>query len=32
MRFGYPPLIVPTERKRDYLNALRLAGGCHRGI
>ncbi len=25
MRQGFPPIIVPTERKRDYLNALRLA-------
>jgi Fic family protein len=25
MRLGYPPIIVPTERKRDYLTALRLA-------
>jgi Fic family protein len=25
MRKGLPPIIVPTERKRDYLNALRLA-------
>lgn len=25
MRQGYPPIIVPTERKRDYLAALRLA-------
>jgi len=25
MRLGYPPIIVPTERKKDYLTALRLA-------
>jgi Fic family protein len=25
MREGYPPVIVPTERKKDYLAALRLA-------
>ena len=25
MRQGYPPIIVPTERKADYLTALRLA-------
>lgn len=25
MRQGYPPIIVPTERKLDYLAALRLA-------
>ena len=25
MRQGFPPIIVPTERKKDYLNALRLA-------
>ena len=25
MRQGYPPIIVPTERKKDYLTALRLA-------
>lgn len=25
MRLGYPPIIVPTERKKDYLAALRLA-------
>ena len=25
MRLGHPPVIVPTERKKDYLNALRLA-------
>ncbi len=25
MRQGYPPIIVPTERKNDYLAALRLA-------
>lgn len=25
LRQGYPPLIVPTERKKDYLAALRLA-------
>ncbi|MFU8894519.1 MAG: Fic family protein [Luteolibacter sp.] len=25
MRQGYPPIIVPTERKKDYLAALRLA-------
>lgn len=25
MRLGYPPIIVSTERKRDYLTALRLA-------
>jgi Fic family protein len=25
MRQGYPPVIVPTERKKDYLAALRLA-------
>jgi Fic family protein len=25
MRLGYPPVIVPSERKRDYLAALRLA-------
>ncbi len=25
LRQGYPPLIVPTERKPDYLAALRLA-------
>lgn len=25
MRLGYPPIIVPTERKKDYLIALRLA-------
>jgi len=25
MRLGYPPIIVPTERKKDYLVALRLA-------
>lgn len=25
MRQGHPPIIVPTERKKDYLAALRLA-------
>lgn len=25
LRDGYPPIIVPTERKKDYLMALRLA-------
>jgi hypothetical protein len=25
LREGYPPIIVPTEQKRDYLTALRLA-------
>lgn len=25
LRDGYPPIIVPTERKTDYLTALRLA-------
>ncbi|MDB6080033.1 MAG: ibpA, partial [Akkermansiaceae bacterium] len=25
LRDGYPPLVVPTERKSDYLTALRLA-------
>ena len=25
MRYGYPPIIVPTDRKKDYLTALRLA-------
>jgi Fic family protein len=25
MRQGHPPLVVPTERKKDYLVALRLA-------
>lgn len=25
MRLDYPPIIVPTERKKDYLTALRLA-------
>lgn len=25
IRQGFPPIIVPTERKRDYLAALRLA-------
>ncbi len=25
LRDGYPPIIVPTERKKDYLTALRLA-------
>lgn len=25
MHQGYPPIIVPTERKKDYLAALRLA-------
>ncbi len=25
LRDGYPPIIVPTERKNDYLTALRLA-------
>jgi hypothetical protein len=25
MRLGYLPIIVPTERKKDYLTALRLA-------
>ena len=25
LRDGYPPIIVPTERKKDYLIALRLA-------
>ena len=25
LRDGYPPIIVPTEQKKDYLTALRLA-------
>ncbi|MEI6606782.1 MAG: Fic family protein [Verrucomicrobiota bacterium] len=25
LRNGYPPIIVPTEQKKDYLTALRLA-------
>jgi Fic family protein len=25
LRDGYPPIIVPTDRKKDYLTALRLA-------
>lgn len=25
LRLGYPPIVVPTERKKDYLAALRLA-------